>query len=145
MTLDPSNSAGFLANHMARLFAQHLNAALAPLGLGTGSFPALLELWRKDGRTQRELAETLCIEQATMANTLIRMQRDGLITRAPNPADGRSQVIGLTDKARRLEAPAKAAAGQINTLALEGMAPEQRADFLDVIRGVIARLQDAPR
>jgi len=44
-------------------------------------FLALSELWGDDGLTQRELAERLGVEQATMANTLARMERDRLVER----------------------------------------------------------------
>lgn len=41
--------AGFLINHLARIFAQELTARIKPLGLTTGTFPALLELWNRTG------------------------------------------------------------------------------------------------
>ena len=40
------------------------------------------------------------MEQATIANTLARMERDGLIERRVHPRDKRAQQIFLTDKAR---------------------------------------------
>ena len=48
---------------------------------GQGQFAVLLELWAGDGLTQKELVERLDVEQATMANTLARMVRDGLVER----------------------------------------------------------------
>ena len=86
-------SAGFLANHIARIFARGLSARIRPLGLTTGTFPALLELWETDGLTQKQLVTRLDIEQATMANTLARMERDGLIARKKDATDGRVQRI----------------------------------------------------
>ena len=74
----------------------------------------LLELWREEGLTQRDLVARLDVEQATLANTLARMERDGLVRRKPHPVDGRAQSIHLTDRARRLEAPATKAADGIN-------------------------------
>ena len=85
MDFDKLNSAGFLVNHVARLFAEGLRLKIAPLGIVPGQFPALLELWEKDGQTQKQLVEKLDIEQATMANTLSRMERDGLIVRKEHP------------------------------------------------------------
>lgn len=100
MSFNKDDSAGFLANHLARLFARELQLRIKPLGLSTGTFPALLVLWESDGMTQRELIERLDIEQPTMANTLARMERDGLIDRRKDPADGRVQRIWLTAAAR---------------------------------------------
>ena len=72
-TFDRARSAGYLANHMARLFAQRLHERIRPLGLAPAQFMTLLALWEEDGLTQRDLFERLDVEQATMANTLARM------------------------------------------------------------------------
>jgi DNA-binding MarR family transcriptional regulator len=69
------------------------------------------------------------------------MERDGLIRRAKDPADGRAQRIWLTESARALEGPATAAAEAVNALALERLTPEERAAFLGLVRKVIAGLQ----
>lgn len=102
MSFAKDQSAGYLANHMARVFAKGLAARIKPLGLTTGTFPALLELWDTDGLTQKQLVDRLDIEQATMANTLARMERDGLVVRKKDTNDGRVQRIWLTDRARAL-------------------------------------------
>jgi DNA-binding MarR family transcriptional regulator len=141
MSFSKDDSAGYLVNHLARLFARELQARIKPLGLSTGTFPALLVLWEGDGLTQRELIERLDIEQPTMANTLTRMERDGLIQRRQDPADGRAQRIWLTEAARALEGAATAAAEAVNTRALAGLAADERVVFLGLIRKVIAGLQ----
>jgi DNA-binding MarR family transcriptional regulator len=141
MRFSKDDSAGYLVNHLARLFARELQVRIKPLGLSTGTFPALLVLWENDGLTQRELIDRLDVEQPTMTNTLARMERDGLIRRAKDPADGRAQRIWLTESARALEGPATAAAEAVNTLALERLTPEERAALLGLVRKVIAGLQ----
>ncbi len=135
------NSAGFLANHMARLFAKGLQHRIKPIGLAPAQFMTLLELWEHDGIAQRDLIQKLDVEQATMANTLIRMERDGLIERRSHPEDGRSQSIHLTAKALALREAATAAARAQNEVALAGLAPEERRAFLDLMRRVIASMQ----
>jgi DNA-binding MarR family transcriptional regulator len=140
MRFSKDSSAGYLVNHLARLFARELQERIKPLGLSTGTFPALLVLWESDGLTQRELIARLDVEQPTMTNTLSRMERDGLIRRAKDPADGRAQRIWLTESARALEGPATAAAEAVNARALERLTPEERAAFLGLVRKVIAGL-----
>ncbi len=141
MQFDKNDSAGYLINHLARLFASVLQQRIKPLGLSIGTFPALLVLWEGDGLTQRELCERLDIEQPTMANTLARMERDGLIQRCKDPEDGRVQRIRLTDAARALQGPATAAAEAVNAQALGGLSRDERAALLGSIRRVIERLQ----
>lgn len=138
MTFVKDESAGYLVNHMARIFAQGLARRIRPLGLTTGTFPALLELWQQDGLTQKELVARLDIEQATMANTLNRMERDGLVTRRKDPKDGRAQQVWLTEHARQLQTPAIAEAAAVNDAALAVLDGEERAQFLALMRRVIA-------
>ncbi|MBZ4022803.1 MarR family transcriptional regulator [Rhodobacter sp. TJ_12] len=138
---DKSVSAGFLANLMARLFENRLAAAIRPLGLAPAQFMTLLELWAEEGLTQAELVARLAVEQATMAGTLARMERDGLIERRPHPNDRRAQTLHLTERARALQGPATEAAQAVNARALAGLDPAEQAHFLDLMRGVIGRLQ----
>jgi DNA-binding MarR family transcriptional regulator len=141
MAFDKTRSAGFLANHMARLFAKGLQQNIKPLGLAPAQFMTLLALWEEDGLTQRELVGRLDVEQATMANTLTRMERDGLIERRAHPEDGRSQSIHLTPKAVALRGPATDAARALNGEALGDLSEEERRTFLDLARRVIDALK----
>lgn len=142
MTFDKDRSAGYLANHMARLFARRLAEHIRPLGIVPGQFPALLELWRRDGQSQKMLVRTLDVEQATIANTLARMERDGYVRREPDPSDSRSRSIHLTQKAHALEDAAKDAATEVNEEALRGLSPSERAQFIALMRRVIANLKE---
>jgi len=141
MEFDKTRSAGFLANHMARLFAKGLQQEIRALGLAPAQFMTLLALWEKDGLTQRELVERLDVEQATMANTLTRMERDGLIVRRAHPEDGRSQSIHLTQKSISLREPATSAARAVNGVAFGNLGEDERNAFLDLTRRVIESLQ----
>jgi len=95
--LDVLSTPGHLISLAARGFARLSEARLKPLGFGVGHLPVLVAL--RDGRasTQRDLARFARIEQPPMAQMLARMERDGLIRRAPDPADGRSSRITLTE------------------------------------------------
>jgi len=137
MAFDKDESAGYLINHLARIFAHALAREIKPLGLAPGQFMVLLVLWREDGLTQRDLVSRLDVEQATLANTLARMERDGLVRRAPHPSDGRAQVIRLTARARQLEAGATKAAEGINRRMLAAIPPSERAGFVENMRRVI--------
>ena len=141
MTFERFESAGYLANHMARLFAQGLAERIGPLGLSPGQFPLLLVLWAHDGLTQRQLVDAIDVEQATISNTLARMERDGLIVRRPHAEDGRAQAIFLTARAKMLEAPATAAATAQNELALSLLSGEERLAFNAMMLKVIAAMQ----
>ncbi|ROT93386.1 MarR family transcriptional regulator [Altererythrobacter sp. FM1] len=134
-------SAGYLVNHMARLFEKGLAARIRPLGLTPGTFPALLELWEGDGLTQKDLVERLDIEQATMANTLARMERDGLVRRERDNNDGRVQRIRLTDRAKGLRDAAIEAAMSVNNETMAGLSMEEQHQLVELMQKVIYRDQ----
>src|SRR5918999_1293692 len=130
--LPPESSLGYLVNHLARLLALALRDRIEPHGVVPGQFAQLLALYESDGLTQSELCARVQIEQPTMANTLARMERDGLITRTPDPADQRRSLVRLTEHAHRLE-PELVAAAQSVTAVPPGALP---ADKTTPFRGV---------
>ncbi len=141
MKFEKENSAGYLVNHMARLFAKGLQEKIAPLGIVIGQFPILLELWQKDGVSQRELLTKLDVEQATLANTLNRMERDGLIKRTKHPADARAQQIWLTEQAIQLRDEAYQSAQDQNEAALGALNEAEQAQLMDFMRRIIGGLR----
>ncbi|WP_421724011.1 MarR family winged helix-turn-helix transcriptional regulator [Bauldia sp.] len=122
---------------MARLFAHGLQRRIAPLGLAPAQFMTLLVLWAEDGLTQKELINRLDIEQATMANTLNRMERDGLIRLKPHPNDARSQQVWL----RALRKPATEAAEAQNQAALSTLSEAEQTEFIALMTRVIATMR----
>lgn len=140
MTSFKTSSAGYLANHVARLFARELAEAVRPLGLAPAQFMVLLELWREEGLTQKDLVGRLDVEQATMAATLARMERDGLIERRPDQTDARARRIQLTSRARALQEPALAAAKSVNARALAGFSEAEREVLLSGLRRIVGAL-----
>lgn len=139
--LKREESFGYLVNHLARLLARALRQDIAPHGVVPGQFPVLLALWDEDGLTQSDLHHRTDVEQATMANTLQRMERDGLIRRAPDASDGRRALVHLAAKARRLEPALVQSARAINDAALAGLPDGRRAQLLTDLRGAVANLQ----
>lgn len=137
MSLPPDASPGYLVNHLARIFAAALQARIKPMGLSTGVFPVMLHLWQQDGLTQRDLVHRVDVEQATMANTLARMERDGLIIRRPDPQDGRVRRIWLTEQGRALRADATGAAEQENEHVLSGLPADEREQLIALLRKAI--------
>ena len=101
-----------------------------------------LELWEQDGVTQKDLVAKLDIEQATLANTLARMERDGLIRRTRHPNDARAQQIWLTDAARALRDAAYDAANRQNAAALSGLSAEEQERFVGMMQHVIAAMHE---
>lgn len=137
MGFDRSHSATYLAGQLAKGFSRSLQQRSSSLGFSPGQFPVLVELWNVDGLTQKQLLDRLEVEQATLANTLSRMERDGLIQRTPHPGDKRAQIIRLTEAGRALESQALDAAAEADTALFDGFRAFERELMIEYMRKII--------
>ncbi|MCR6632723.1 MAG: MarR family transcriptional regulator [Magnetospirillum sp.] len=135
------DSFGYLVNMLARLFARGLDRRLAGYGLSHGQFPALLMLWNQPGLTQGEIAQRVCVEQPTMANTLNRMEREGLIERHPDADDRRRVLVYPSQRAMALRDEVLAQAIATNAAATEGLEEHEKALAQDLLRRMIGNLE----
>lgn len=141
MAFDRTNSAAYLASQLAKGFARSLQRKAAGLGFSPGQFPILLELWQEEGLTQRQILDRLDVEQATLANTLSRMERDGLIERSPHPNDRRARIVSLTDRGRALQEEAMTAAAEAEDALLGGFRTFERHLLLEYMRNAVEKAQ----
>jgi DNA-binding MarR family transcriptional regulator len=137
MGFSRTDSAAYLASQLAKGFSRSLQQRAAGLGFSPGQFPILIELWAEDGLTQKQLLERVDIEQATMANTLARMERDLLIERRPHPSDKRAQLVFLTDKGSAMQAEAIEAAIAADQDLFKGFRVFERELLLEYIRRIL--------
>ncbi|MER6957386.1 MarR family transcriptional regulator [Streptomyces sp. NPDC000618] len=139
--LPPEGSLGYQVNHLSRLLAQALAVRTAPHGVVPGQFAPLLALFEQDGLSQRELCDRVRIEQPTMANTLQRMERDGLVRRVPDSSDRRRVHVRLTERARAIEDELISAARAVNAAATGGLTGAEIATYMDLTARLIRNLE----
>jgi len=132
-------SAGYLTNWAARLFARAIERRLA--GGNSGPMPVFFALQDGGAMTQKALAQLAAVEQPTMANTLNRMERDGLVQRTPDPNDRRSAQVSLTPLGRERAKAAFVSAIEVNGIATAALQPQEREVFYDMLRRIIAALE----
>ena len=132
---DTLGSVGYLTNLTGRLLVRALERRLE--GGFAGPMPVFLALSDGKALPQKELARLAAVEQPTMANTLARMERDGLIVRRVDPDDRRSALIALTPLGEERAAQALAAAADTNTLGLTPLSPDERTIFIEMLRRVV--------
>ena len=140
MVFEVLSTPGHLISLAARGFARLSEARLKPLGFGVGHLPVLVALQDGCADTQRDLARFAKIEQPSMAQMLVRMERDGLIRRTPDPTDGRSSRVALTDVAQTRLPDACALLFEGNREALCGFSDEEAAQLVALLTRVIANL-----
>ncbi len=132
-----------LIGQLNRTFARLVDAPLRELGFAVGQLPVLVTLKRVGAASQTELARIAQVEQPSMAQLLQRMERDGLVQRVPDPADGRSRLISLTEQASRQLPQSRAVMDGMCEKALAGLTDEDRAQLLRLLLKVDANLERA--
>lgn len=136
-------SAGYMTNWAARLFARAIDRRLREIGLSSGQLPVFFALGEGGSLSQKALVEVAEIEQPTMAATLARMERDGLITRRPDPEDKRSSLISLTPAAQDKLAFVRDAVRSVNEVAVGDLSEAERDLYLGMLGTVIKALRRA--
>ena len=131
---------GHLISLAARGFARLSESRLKPLGFGVGQLPVLVALQNGSASTQGELARFAKVGQPPMAQMLARMERDGLIERTRDPADGRSSHIVLTKAAQERMPEAITTLLQGNSEAMNGFTQEESLQLINLLTRLIENL-----
>lgn len=141
MPFERLKSSGYMTNWAARLFTRAMDQHLAPLGLSSAYMPVLFALAGGARLSQTALAAQASVEQPTMAATLKRMERDGLIAREPDPKDGRSALVSLSPLGLGKLPQVYAAGRAINAQAMAPLTEPEQAQYLDLLRRVVGALE----
>jgi DNA-binding MarR family transcriptional regulator len=88
--------------HAHQQIEVHLNRRLQESGLSGADYEVLAVLSALDGDRMpaRELCKALRWEKSRLSHQVRRMQKDGLISREPNPDDARSTMVCLLPAGR---------------------------------------------
>jgi len=88
---------------------------------------ALATVDRHGPLTPSELATRERVQRPTITRVIGRLEEDGLVTRAADPADRRSALITVTPAGRALLAAARTRKDAFLSERLDALAPEDRA------------------
>jgi len=89
-------------------------------------------LWKQEGQKMIELARASGLEPSTMTGLLDRMEREGFVTRVPDPDDRRAQNIMLTDAGREVRQTVERMVDETLELLFLGI-PEAEVDHANVV------------
>jgi len=121
--------AAYLATELEPVFAQY--------GL-TGSDFAVLANLRRSGApyqlTQRDLMDSLRQTSGTVSLRINHLSERGLVRREPDPGDGRSVLVTLTDAGRELFDVAAPAHLANEDQLLAALAPDERNELARLLR-----------
>lgn len=93
---------GYQVYTTQRALAKSLDHTLSPFGITSGQWNALNQLNEHGAMTQKELADILKKEPATVARLLDRLVKRELVIRTTHPEDRRANIIEITPAAIEL-------------------------------------------
>ena len=125
----------------SRALTRNADARLAPLGLRFAQVPVIVLLRSNGGMTQKALAEAVGVEQPSMAQTLARMERNGLINRVAHPDDARSHVNTLSEGQQTLVQQAQRQLEILEQEATNGLTPTEISTLQRLLGKVTDNLQ----
>ena len=138
---DLTRNFGFLLNDVARLLRTTYDRRVRTLGLTRSQWWVLTHLFRADGVTQSELADTLEVEKPTLGRLLDRLEAKGWVRREADANDRRARRVHLTEAAEPALSTMRAIAAAVRRDAMSGLSAEERERFVDVLIAVKANLQ----
>ena len=94
------------AQRAARVLARRFDEALRPVGLTNGQFSLMMSLNRSEPPPMGPVAALLAMDRTTLTAALKPLERRGLVTITPDPADRRGRRLALTPAGRALLADA---------------------------------------
>jgi DNA-binding MarR family transcriptional regulator len=134
------NEIGILSQLSTAVFEARL-----PQGMLISHFSVLNHLTRvRDGQTPLALAQAFQVPKTTMTHTLTGLAKAGLVEMRPNPRDGRSKQVWLTEAGRAFREAAIAAL-QPDIAALARRYPPDRAAAMLPHLAELRRIMDAMR
>lgn len=108
------------------------------LTLGMGQPRILNQLSRKDGISQRELADLCDMDVTTLSRTLDRLEEAGWLERKKHPECRRSFAICLTEEGRKKAAGVRAGFERLDQQICQGFSEEE----LETLRGFLKRMEE---
>ncbi|MEM7404817.1 MAG: MarR family transcriptional regulator [Pseudomonadota bacterium] len=131
---------------VARRWRWCLDKRLGRTGLTQARWTTLLHLSRGgEGMTQRELADFLVIEAATLSPLLDSLAERGLVERRPDPTDRRRNTVHLTAAAEPALDEIESIADALRAELTAGIAGDDLRTCIRVLATIRERLADPAR
>lgn len=93
----------------------------------------LLSIDPKTGTTSTSLGPKMGIEPTSLSRTLKNLEEKGLIVRKPNPQDGRSVIVELTEEGLKMRNVSKEVVLNFYEAVDEQISKEEMNTFFDVL------------
>ena len=118
------------------LYAEFVRAGFPEVRPAYGS--VLLPLFEEDGLRMGELAARARLSKQTMTTLVRLMERNGLVGRERDPADGRAYLVSLTDRSRAFRAVAERVLARLDSRVTGRLPAADRAILTHSLKEVMS-------
>ncbi|MBE6829843.1 MAG: MarR family transcriptional regulator [Ruminococcaceae bacterium] len=129
-----------LLGQMHILHRIYIHRALSATDIYFGQFPILEYVEKHDKCTQRELADMLQVSAPSIATSIKRMQKTGLLEKESDENDLRCTRISITEKGRDQMNQCRRAFDAVDLQMFEGFSEDETAGFREYLSRVISNL-----
>jgi len=126
---------------MAHRWRRVLDERLRPTGLSQAQWRTLLNVGRKGGMLQKDLAVALGIEGPSLVRLLDRLEADGLIERRAAATDRRGKTVHLTPEGQARERALARIADEVRVQLLEGTSDAELVKCMEVFERIGANAE----
>ncbi len=135
--LDPHESLGFHCNLTVKAFLGAWEGKLKGTRVSPAQVMALAQLIASGPLSQSELVERLSVTPATGVRLVDRMERDGWVTRQPDPGDGRVKLVVPTKRATEVWEKISQVGRAVMDQAYQGIPPAE----IETVKRVLERVR----
>jgi MarR family transcriptional regulator, transcriptional regulator for hemolysin len=139
---DLGDSIGYIINRTAKAFVRALDSQLrAKVGITAGQWKVLVILVNQNGLTQKEIAERLGLDGATLIPIIDKMEKDSLVVRKVDPSDRRNNRIYRTEMPDLKWHKMMECALNITEISLKGISNENVKIMKNVLENICQNLR----
>ncbi|WP_334332062.1 MULTISPECIES: MarR family winged helix-turn-helix transcriptional regulator [unclassified Companilactobacillus] len=109
---------------------------IRPLGLYPGQDLILLCLMKNNNISQNQLVTTLCVDHSTIAKSVSRMTKAGLVKTHKSSKDKRITLVGLTGDGKKLAKQIHEICLEAEKKAMTDFSEEEQRLFLEMLEKI---------
>lgn len=104
--------------------------------------PKILKfLWEHPNCTQKDVSQGCVLDKSTVTSLVTCMEKNGYLTKLPDPSDRRNHRLSLTDKGYTQAIAVREVCASVNDTAWKGIPPDEREQFLNTFHKILQNLE----
>ncbi len=126
----------------AQAMRRHLEKTIADVPGGMSAWWVLRHLHNAGPQPQADMARSVGVAGSTLTRRLEQMEADGLITRTPDPDDGRRIIVTLSETGEAARGGQRERADAESERLVAGVAPEDLEAFRRMVEKIRENLRE---